>query len=513
MMMTRTNQKRSSRLNWLRSGSTLAAAAALMAGASAAHAQARPGLSGGISTPGAEITMRDFQGSVRAGASNFRAPPEQVRAPRSIPQRGAPIIANTRANRVAPAEQPSINVNRAPATPVITATPTQPLAQTTGPTSPTPQATTTTNGISVSASATYDDAQVDYVPSAAGDTVNIFGSSAIIDWTTFDAGAPGTEVTFLDAGENLTFTSGQGDYTVLNRIVTPGFDSAVRIDGNVTSNIFGSAITGGTVWFYSAGGLVIGNSATFNIGSLLLSTSQIDPNDVVVGASAIDFTGTPDSASFIRIENGASINALDTNSYVAMVAPRIEQAGTVNVNGSVAYVAAEEATLTIANGLFDISVSVGSEDANGIVHTGNTTGAASTGNFDEQAMYFVAVPKNDAITMLLSGDIGFAASGAQGTPNGDIILTTGSRVERVDSTVQVDDGMGGTMAVPVSSNILDTSVDGGVAGSITLEDVQFSSSTQIFAEDTINLRAGFGGNTFNSISVSGGVDPLNLDLI
>src|SRR3546814_7294913 len=62
-----------------------------------------------------------------------------------------------------------------------------------------------------------------------------------------------------------------------------------------------------------------------------------------------------------------------------MAAPRIEQGGTVTVNGAAAYVAAEAVDLSINQGLFDIFISAGTTDANGVVHTGSTGGPASTG--------------------------------------------------------------------------------------------------------------------------------------
>ena len=57
-----------------------------------------------------------------------------------------------------------------------------------------------------------------------------------------------------------------------------------------------------------------------------------------------------------------------------MIAPRIEQGGNVQVNGSAAYVGRRSRlTMTMNQGLFDIQVPIdgGTADANGIVHTGN----------------------------------------------------------------------------------------------------------------------------------------------
>ena len=110
---------------------------------------------------------------------------------------------------------------------------------------------------------------------------------------------------------------------------------------------------------------------------------------------------------------GAQINAVEPDSYVALVAPRVEQGGTVRVDGSAAYVAAEQATLTMNQGLFDIQVETGTSDANGIVHTGETSGPANTVAGDNHSIYMVAVPKDQALNMLLGGTVGFDTGNAE----------------------------------------------------------------------------------------------------
>ncbi|MEM1052425.1 MAG: hypothetical protein AAGI28_10060, partial [Pseudomonadota bacterium] len=480
------------RLKWLRSASILAAASAMVASGAPALAQSGPGGAASVHVRlpqnASDLRVLNNQPAAPVNITNVRPLNPTIVTTRALPT--PPNAAATKSNAVAPNVRAQMSINPAspPASTLVTTTPNPATTRTIAavPSTPAPRAATSVDGLSVNATAMFDDAQVLFTPSVSGDTVEILGTSAIIDWATFDIGN-GTPISFLDAGNNLLFTSDNSDYTVLNRISTTflsGFDSPVLIDGNVSSTVFGGALRGGNVWFSSPGGIIIGSNATFNIGSLLLTSSEIDPNDVVAGASSFNFLGVSDPASSVEIQSGAQINAVNSNSYVAIVAPRIVQEGTVNVNGSVAYVAAEEATLTIQNNLFDITVEVGSEDENGIIHDGTTTGPASLGVADEQAIYFVAVPKNDALTMLLSGDIGYAAAGTATESNGQIILTTGSRVEREE--VQVFDG--GTF-VNTSINNLDTSVDGGAAGSIALEDVNFTSDARVFAEDTVSLRA------------------------
>src|SRR5207253_11148883 len=96
-----------------------------------------------------------------------------------------------------------------------------------------------------------------------------------------------------------------------------------------------------------------------------------------IGCTA-SFTSAAPSRSKIQLMPGAQINALQPGSYVALVAPRVEQGGKVRVDGSAAYVAGEQVTMTMNQGLVDVQVDVGTTDGNGIVHTGETSGPANT---------------------------------------------------------------------------------------------------------------------------------------
>jgi hypothetical protein len=173
--------------------------------------------------------------------------------------------------------------------------------------------------------------------------------------------------------------------------------------------------------------------------------------------------------STIQVLPGAKINALQQNSYVAMVAPRIEQGGTVRVNGSAAYVAAEQLTMTLNQGLFDVQVDIGSGDPNGIVHTGETSGPASSGSSDRHVVYMVAVPKNDAMTMLLDGGkVGFDDAVSASVQNGQVILSAGYGV----SGRSFDNAdLGGAFSAPaasidISGGEFTSSLSGAATGSI-----------------------------------------------
>src|SRR5205823_8601854 len=119
------------------------------------------------------------------------------------------------------------------------------------------------------------------------------------------------------------------DYTVLNRIVPSDASRAISLNGQVISNLQDTGATGGRIWFYSPGGIVIGATAVFDVGSLLLTTNDVSNLSTSANGFSATFTGPASSISKIEIMPGALLNALEQNSYVALGAPRIEQGGTV----------------------------------------------------------------------------------------------------------------------------------------------------------------------------------------
>ncbi|HJQ18397.1 MAG TPA: hypothetical protein VJ859_15520, partial [Allosphingosinicella sp.] len=272
---------------------------------------------------------------------------------------------------------------------------------------------------------------------------NSLGStpSAIVTWTPTPT-VPITDgnLDFLPSGNSADFVAGDGvtNFAILNRVF-PDTTQNVSINGTVTSHIGGS--TGGTVAFYTPNGLIVGAGASFNVGNLILTTANVSDSNWAAsqtGTGANYVFDAANAGSFIRVTSGAQLNAFGTGGYLAMLSPRIEQAGIVKVNGSAAYVAAQQATLTINNGLFDIVVAEGGgtdDDAgaggpdgngprNGIVHTGSTLWEYTDG-VSAHRVYMVAVPKNKAITALLTGTVGFDEASSASFENGDIILSAG----------------------------------------------------------------------------------------
>ena len=140
------------------------------------------------------------------------------------------------------------------------------------------------------------------------------------------------------------------------------------------------------MWFYSPGGFLIGSGAVFNLGGLVLTAA--DPVTFVDASGNTDFinsnlgpdtfnvSGVAGSQSAITIQSGAQIhrNGITGHStYMVAIAPQINNAGTINVAGSTAMVAAESALFQVdPSGLFTIAINAGSTVSNNtFVNTGS----------------------------------------------------------------------------------------------------------------------------------------------
>jgi filamentous hemagglutinin family protein len=287
------------------------------------------------------------------------------------------------------------------------------------------------------------------ITSPTTETIMVGSSKATINWTPNDNDSSGP-IDFLPAGNVATFTNDPNttpDFTVLNRIVPADASRPILLNGTVISqlqDLSSNTTAGGKVWFYSPGGIVVGATAVFDVGGLLLTVNDPTTWNPTANGFTGNFAASANSTANVTIDPGAKITATPENSYVAIVAPRVVQNGDVNVNGSAAYVAGEDVTLTMNQGLFDIAVNVGTSDpfnpdsGNGVVHNGNTGGPSSTGAAgDNHRIYMVAVPKNQAMTMLLGGNIGFQPAASASVVNGTIVLAAGSSVAETSGTLTV----------------------------------------------------------------------------
>jgi hypothetical protein len=303
------------------------------------------------------------------------------------------------------------------------------------------------------------------------ETITVDSPTAIVNWTPTDTAIGGGTINYLPAGATATYTSTSGsDFTILNRILPTDTTRPVGFFGTVVGNFVpasGPTTPLGNIWFYSPGGIIAGATSVFDVGSLVLTAADIDTSGGLFGpGNTIRFRAAADSRAMVDIQAGAQITASRQGSYVALVAPRVRQGGTVNVNGSAAYVAAESVDISINGGLFDIAVQSGSNvNAGGettLEHSGTTTGPGPTDGTDPQTIYMVAIPKNDAVTMLLTGSAGYGAAGTVGIENGAVVLSAGYGFTSSDS------GIGNavvSLSTPPTTQNASISIQGGSFGS------------------------------------------------
>lgn len=318
--------------------------------------------------------------------------------------------------------------------------------------------------------------------------ITVSGPSAVINWIPNDNASTGGPILFQTAGTTATFTGVAGDFAVLNRIIPTGSNRPIQFDGTVRSEISNSGIAapGGTVFFYSPGGILVGANAIFDVGNLALTTSDLayDASGRFDTAGSYVFKPVTVAGSGISILPGAQINASVDGSYVALVAPRVGNAGSITVNGSAALVAADAATITFSpSGLFDIQVDSGTS-ATGTVatNTGSITGSAGTSAVNHR-IYMVAVAKNDAITMALgSGStLGFDIAAAADAVGNSIVLSAGRDVVNGAASFPSLGGGSGKASISVTDANVTSNFVATASGGVDLKSV--SASGLKFAHD------------------------------
>ncbi len=244
-----------------------------------------------------------------------------------------------------------------------------------------------------------------------------------INWAPTDTAIGGGPIDFLPAGATASFTSGAGlPYTVLNRIIAADQSRAIAFSGTVSSDALGS------IWFYAPGGLLLNAGAQFNVGSLLLTAN--DPVGAAAGqtylnANQFQLRAASGSTAGVVVNSGATIN---TSNYMIMVAPRFDMNGAATVGRSAALVAAEDVSFTLNGGLFDITANVGTTAGGTSQVGGSITGPGGLGGQGIYSrIYAMAVPRNNAMTMLITGgaQLGFAVANAADVDGNAVVLSGG----------------------------------------------------------------------------------------
>jgi filamentous hemagglutinin family protein len=274
-----------------------------------------------------------------------------------------------------------------------------------------------------------------------GTTTQITQSTdrAVINWNSFSIGA-GNQVIFSQPGSSSV---------ALNRVT--GVDP---------SSILGSLTANGQVFLLNPNGIVFGQGSTVNTAGFMASTLSLSDADFMAGR--IHLTQDP-SQPLSYVVNQGTINS---TSYAALVAPLVENSGTINAPGGQVYLlASTEAVLTLnGNNLIGYSI-------------GNVKGGT-------------VIIRPDALSDAVRAVVNTAG-----------LVEAGSVVNNPDGTVSLV-GAGGTL---VNSGTVNTKgVDGGnIVLNSSLASVLTPTSKLLSDGGTIEFSA------LQNFQVGGGFDTLS----
>lgn len=240
-------------------------------------------------------------------------------------------------------------------------------------------------------------------------------NKAILTHKSFDIGR----------NESVNFAQPSKNALAVNKIV--GSDLPTNIAGKLTAN--------GNVWVINPSGVAISGTAQVNVNGLIATTASISDQDILSGRNS--FAGAPDGSSVV---NAGRIDAGDGS--VVLVAPVVENTGTITTNGS------------------DIALGAGSGftvdfDGDGLtrfeVAAGNGVSLTNTGTLSAQggAAYISAASADQVHTQVVS--IGGKVEATRIEENGGVIVISGgeSGVTEVSGDIDAtqDLGDGGQIAI------------------------------------------------------------------
>ncbi len=323
-------------------------------------------------------------------------------------------------------------------------------------------------------------------------SVSANSSNLVINWAPTDTATGGGPINFQSAGTTANFANGDSTaLNVLNRILPTDPSRPIVFNGTVKSQLIdlatGVASRGGTLFFYSPGGILVSSTGVFDVGNLVLTASDLnfDPSLGSFGTAGTYSFLPANAGSLVQVQKGAQITAGPGSAYVALIAPKVINSGTINVDGSAVIVAADASTITFRpNGLFDIQIDQGTSAAGEVVtNDGSITGPVGAINAAHR-VYMVAVPRNDAITMAIKGgsSLGFDVAGAADVVGNAIVLSAGYGI----SGGVIDDtraALGGTVpaALTIGAITATSQVTGKATGQVSL--TVDSGNTASFASD------------------------------
>jgi filamentous hemagglutinin family protein len=159
-------------------------------------------------------------------------------------------------------------------------------------------------------------------------TINQSSSSVILNWQSFNISSDGT----------VTFKQPDAASVALNQIFQAD-----------PSKILGALNANGSIYLINQNGIVFGNGAQVNTGSLIASSLNITPAALTgilnaaqqqkpAFASFVDANGQPLPSGAVQVAAGATIKA--PNGEILLLAPEVTNQGTLQANGGQVILAA-----------------------------------------------------------------------------------------------------------------------------------------------------------------------------
>ncbi len=314
---------------------------------------------------------------------------------------------------------------------------------------------TVSNTYNGSGSATVFSGAASNTGGADTSTITLSGSRTLLNWNGFN----------LAPGDTLNFNQSGSTSIAVNRILGGG---GTIINGAVNSN--------GQVWFLDASGIAVGGTAVLNVGGLLLSSLGLTDADIFDNDSSFNFTGVGGS---VALNGGAALNA--AAGAVTVVGPEINFSGSATASGSIALIAARDATLVFDGDLdayLALTVATGT-DKNTAISVGSqarfdTASAAAGGR-----TYLIAAGYNGGLGSIL---LGGSAADAVEFVDGDVVLYAAGEESFSRHFIA-----GGALQTPTGAPAGDVTIG---AATVSGGDLNVIASDEVIINDLISVPTG-----------------------
>lgn len=311
--------------------------------------------------------------------------------------------------------------------------------------------------------------------SSAGDTLTVTQNSAraVIDWQSFN----------IDANETTNFVQPSASAMALN-----------RIGGQDPSRIMGALNANGKIYLVNPNGLIFGQDAKVNVGSLLATTANIRNDDFMAGN--MNFSQPGRAEAFIS--NAGEITARDAG-LVGLVAPSVLNSGTITARLGRVHLASGDTLTMDMYGDSLINVAVTNDTASHLVSNGGIIAA------DGGTVALTAAAGREVANGIVSSS-GVVQANSVGQHNGKITLYA-EGVNAVTGNAASGKGQKqGASAVLVGGTLSAAGADAGETGgsiTVTADNVGISPAAVIAASG----RAGGGDVKIGGDYLGGGDTP------